>query len=85
VFDYLFVRRMRVDIAALYDPKGPYRYWAGFNPVAIAWTAIGCLICSFVIPVSWLPAPLTALITGAGYALTVGLPEASVRIAKRKP
>jgi Cytosine/uracil/thiamine/allantoin permeases len=28
VFDYLFVRRMQIDVAALYDPKGRYRYWA---------------------------------------------------------
>jgi len=27
VFDYLFVRRMQIDVAALYDQKGRYRYW----------------------------------------------------------
>jgi nucleobase:cation symporter-1, NCS1 family len=81
VFDYLFVRNMRIDVAALYDPKGSYRYWFGFNPIAITWTAIGCLICTFVIPVSW----LTALITGICYVLTIRMPEAILRIAKRKP
>jgi nucleobase:cation symporter-1, NCS1 family len=71
VADYLFVRRMQIDVAALYDPKGRYRYRAGFNPIAVAWTAIGFLICTYVIPTAWIPALLTLLITGVGYLLTV--------------
>jgi NCS1 family nucleobase:cation symporter-1 len=71
VFDYLFVRRMQIDVAALYDPNGRYRYWAGFNPIAVAWTAIGFVICTYVIPAPWIPALLTVLITGVGYLLTV--------------
>jgi NCS1 family nucleobase:cation symporter-1 len=71
VFDYLFVRRMQIDVVALYDPKGRYRYWAGFNPIAVAWTAVGFLICTYVIPTAWIPALLTLLITGVGYLLTV--------------
>jgi cytosine/uracil/thiamine/allantoin permease len=35
------------DVPALYDPKGRYRYWAGFDPIAVAWTAIGFLICTY--------------------------------------
>jgi NCS1 nucleoside transporter family len=71
VFDYLFIRRMQIDVAALYDPKGRYRYWFGFNPIAIAWTAIGFLVCTYVIPTAWVPALLTLLISGLGYLLTV--------------
>jgi cytosine/uracil/thiamine/allantoin permease len=71
VFDYLFVRRMQIDVIALYNRKGRYRYWAGFNPIAVAWTAIGFLICTYVIPTAWIPALLTLLITGLGYLLTV--------------
>jgi NCS1 family nucleobase:cation symporter-1 len=71
VFDYLFVRRMQIDVPALYDPKGRYRYWAGFNPIAVAWTAIGFLICTYAIPTAWIPVLLTLLITGMGYLLTV--------------
>ena len=71
VFDYLFVRRMQIDVAALYDPKGCYRYWLGLNPIAVAWTAIGFLICTYVISTAWIPALLTLLITGVGYLLTV--------------
>jgi NCS1 family nucleobase:cation symporter-1 len=71
VADYLFVRRMQIDVAALYDPKGRYRYRAGFNPIAVAWTVIGFLICTYVIPTAWIPALVTLLITGLGYLLTV--------------
>jgi cytosine/uracil/thiamine/allantoin permease len=71
VFDYLFVRRMQIDVAALYDPKGRYRYWGGFNPIAVTWTAIGFVICTYAIPTAWIPALLTLLITGVGYLLTV--------------
>jgi NCS1 family nucleobase:cation symporter-1 len=71
VFDYLFVRRMQIDVAALYDPKGRYRYWVGFNPIAVAWTAIGFLICTYVIPTASIPVLLTLVITGIGYLLTV--------------
>src|SRR6516225_4680930 len=79
VFDYLFVRRMRIDVTALYDPKGRYHYWVGFNPIAVAWTAIGFLICTYVIPTAWIPALLTLLITGVGYLLTVWImPRAKV-------
>ena len=82
VFDYLFVRRMQIDVAALYDPKGHYRYWLGFNPVAFAWTAIGFLICTYAIPTAWIPALLTLLITGVGYLLTVRIMQrAGMRVA----
>ena len=71
VFDYLFVRRMQIDVPSLYDLNGRYRYVLGINPVAVAWTVIGFLICVYAIPAAWLPALLTVLITGVGYLLTV--------------
>jgi purine-cytosine permease-like protein len=73
VFDCLFVRRMRIDVAALFGPKGRYRYWRGLNLIAIAWTAVGSLICGFVLPMAWLPALLTLLIVGLGYTITAKL------------
>ncbi|MBV8512969.1 MAG: cytosine permease [Xanthobacteraceae bacterium] len=71
VFDYLFVSRLRIDVPALYDQKGRYFYWAGFNRIAVAWTAIGVVMCVYLIPASLMPTLLTALITGTGYALTM--------------
>lgn len=41
VADYYLVRRRHLDVPALFDPGGQYRYWRGVNPAAaIAW-AIG--------------------------------------------
>ena len=65
--------RRRAFITALYDLKGRYRYWAGFNPIAVAWTAIGFLICTYVVPTARIPALATLLISGGGYLLTVRL------------
>jgi len=85
VFDYLFVRRMRIDVAALYDPKGPYRYYSGFNLIAVGWTAIGIVLCSAVIPAAWIPALVTSLIVGAGYTLTALILPGAAVAAWHKP
>ena len=81
VFDYLFVRRLQIDVAALYDPKGPYRYYFGFNLIAVGWTGIGVVLCSSVIPAPWIPALLTSLVVGVGYTLTaLLLPGATIAV-----
>jgi NCS1 nucleoside transporter family len=38
--DYLVVRRRRVDVSALYEPHGLYRYIRGTNLAAVAATAV---------------------------------------------
>ena len=54
--DYLFVKRMHIDIVALFEADGSYRYWKGVNPIAVAWTAIGFLAYMYVIPAEWIRA-----------------------------
>lgn len=71
VFDYLFVSRLRIDVPALYDRKGHYCYWFGFNRVAVAWTVIGFAMCVYLIPTNLIPTLLTALIAGTGYAFSM--------------
>ncbi|MGW0044184.1 NCS1 family nucleobase:cation symporter-1 [Rhodococcus sp. NPDC003348] len=46
IADFLLLRRGRLDVDALYDPNGRYRYFKGFNPVAIGTLVAGtvCLI-----------------------------------------
>ena len=40
IADYYLLRRRRLDLPALFDPVGQYRYWRGVNPAAlIAWGA----------------------------------------------
>ena len=43
VFDYLLLKRTRLDVPSLFRLDGRYRYWGGFNLVAVAWTALGFL------------------------------------------
>ena len=73
VADYLFVRHMRIDVPALFQPGGRYWYRAGFNPASLAWTAIGVCLALFVVPSSW-PVPLVVvLVSGLGYWATMHL------------
>jgi nucleobase:cation symporter-1, NCS1 family len=73
IADYLFVKRMRIDLVALFEPNGPYWYWKGVNPIAVLWTALGFLAYMFVIPAEWIKAVVTVIATGAGYWATVQL------------
>jgi NCS1 nucleoside transporter family len=41
LFHYLFVEHMRIDVPALFDPKGIYHYWHGVNVTAIVWCFLG--------------------------------------------
>jgi len=69
---YVFVERMRVDVAALFDPNGRYRYWHGINRVALLWCLLGSGF-YYLLPVSDLPPVVTPIATGAGYLATVKL------------
>ncbi len=73
VADYLFVKRMRIDVVALFESDGPYRYWRGFNLIAVLWTVIGFLIYMFLIPQAWIQTLCTMLLTAGGYWLTTRL------------
>ena len=42
--DYLVVKRQRIDVAGLYDPRGPYRYFAGINLAAAAAIAVAAVV-----------------------------------------
>jgi nucleobase:cation symporter-1, NCS1 family len=70
LFHYVFVEGMRIDVPALFDPKGIYHYWHGVNVTAVVWCFVGGGI-YYLLPISALPAVIVPLITGAGYLLTV--------------
>jgi len=74
LFHYLFVEHMRIDVPALFDPKGIYHYWHGVNVTAIAWCFLGGGI-YYLLPIAALPAVIVPLITGSGYLLTMRLLE----------
>ena len=70
VFDYLVLKRTQLDVPALFTLNGRYRYWSGFNLVAVAWTVLGFLFYMFCVPATWIPSLCTIAFTGVGYTLT---------------
>ncbi len=73
IADYIFVKRMKIDLVALFEPNGAYWYWNGVNPIAVVWTVLGFLAYMFVIPAEWIKVLVTVLATGAGYWATTQL------------
>jgi NCS1 nucleoside transporter family len=51
--DYVVVKRREIDIAALFDPNGPYRYLNGVNVPAFIAVGAGVGL-YYVLPQSWL-------------------------------
>ena len=70
MFDYVFLKRTRLDVPALFTLNGRYRYWGGFNLVAVAWTGLGFLFYMCVVPPTYIPTVCTILFSGIGYLLT---------------
>ena len=70
IVDYVFIKRARLDVLALFDRNGPYWYVGGFNPVAVAWTVLG-LVSYWMLPQTVLPIITAAVITGIGYYVTM--------------
>jgi nucleobase:cation symporter-1, NCS1 family len=70
VFDYVLLKRTRLDVPSLFRLDGRYRYWNGFNLVAVAWTVLGFLFYMFAVPATWIPTVSTILFTGIGYTVT---------------
>jgi NCS1 family nucleobase:cation symporter-1 len=51
--DYLFLKRQQIDVPALFDPAGRYRYLSGVNVAAILSVAIGVAV-YYILPHEWL-------------------------------
>lgn len=50
--DYLLLERQRIDVGALFDPKGAYRYLCGVNVTAILAVAGGSVV-YYATPDAW--------------------------------
>ncbi len=72
LFHYVFLQRMRVDVPALFEPRGIYHYWHGVNGTAVLWCFLGGAV-YYALPIGALPAVITPILTGSGYLLTVRL------------
>jgi NCS1 family nucleobase:cation symporter-1 len=53
VADFVVRKRGRLDVPALYDPDGPYRYTRGVNVAAVAAVAVGIGV-YYAVPAEWL-------------------------------
>jgi purine-cytosine permease-like protein len=64
--DYLFARRRRTDVEALYEPLGRYRFVAGVNVAALAavTTAVGVY---YALPHSWVKVAWGVAVGGVAY------------------
>ena len=47
--EYLWLQRQKIDVDALYDPQGRYRFFAGFNVAAVVAIAAGVAV-YYVVP-----------------------------------
>lgn len=68
--DYYLVSRERVDLPALYDPRGRYGAW---NPVALTTYALGVLVQVPFLAQSLYTGPVTEALGGADISWIVGL------------
>jgi NCS1 nucleoside transporter family len=50
--DYVVLKRQKLDVPALFDPAGRYRYLNGINATAIVSVAIG-VAAYYVVPAAW--------------------------------
>lgn len=50
--DYLLVKRTKIDVSALFDPAGRYRYLNGLNAAAVAAVAAGVGV-YYAVPAAW--------------------------------
>jgi nucleobase:cation symporter-1, NCS1 family len=64
--DYLLVRRRHVDVAALYEPHGRYRFLGGVNLAAVAATAVA-VGAYYALPHAWVKVAWGVLIGAVAY------------------
>ena len=50
--DYVLVKRERIDVEALFDPSGRYRYVRGVNAAALVAVAAGVAV-YYAVPQEW--------------------------------
>lgn len=83
--DYYLVSKERVDIPALYDPRGRYGTW---NPVALTTYAVGIVVQVPFLAQSLYTGPVTTALGGADISWIVGLVVPAVMYylwASRRP
>ncbi len=75
IADYVLLKRMRVDVPALFDRTAAYWYWRGVNWIAVAWTVVGFGV-YMLVPQEWIKTLTTTLIVIVGYTVSMRLAAA---------
>jgi NCS1 nucleoside transporter family len=78
--DYLFVHRTRLDVTALFDPNGRYRYVNGVNLAALAAVAVGVGV-YYAVPQAWLKVVWGIVVAAVAYLALRPLQELLLRLA----
>jgi NCS1 nucleoside transporter family len=73
--DYLVRKRQEIDVPALYDPAGRYRYRSGVNVSALASIAIG-VAAYYSVPERWLQVVWGVAVAAAAYLVLALLEDA---------
>jgi NCS1 nucleoside transporter family len=81
--DYLFVRRRVVDVAALYEPHGRYRFLHGVNVAAVTATAVA-VAAYYAVPHSWVKVAWGVGVGALAYLLFEEAQEAFLARARTK-
>ena len=82
--DYLIVRRKQVDVAALYEPRGRYRFLRGVNVAAVVATAAGVGV-YYAVPLSWVKVVWGVGIGALAYLVLESVQRAVAARAQREP
>ena len=78
--DYLVLKRQRLDVDGLFDPRGRYRYLKGVNVPAVVAVAVGMVV-YYAVPASWIKV-IWGLFFGAGAYLALA---ALLRVSDTEP
>jgi cytosine permease len=82
LLDYVVVKRTELDVPALFDPDGRYRYVGGLNTAAVAAVALGVGV-YYALPDEWLKA-LAGIGAGAAAYLAF-LPIQALLVPRASP
>ena len=82
--DYLVRQRGRIDVGALFDPAGSYRYLRGVNVEAVA--AVACAVAVYyAVPAAWLKVAWGAGAGAGTYLALAGLVRPRASRPAREP
>jgi len=62
ICDYYILRRRKIDLKALYDPNGHYKYAKGFNPAGFIAFAVGCVLGMLWLDLSYFISIISSLV-----------------------